>query len=199
MLNPHNMHVSMHGLDVFNRSFTNFFGENSSCLVPQKDVVIRRDTTEIPNSDIQLYDCRSHGSLSLDAYSHKSEVSFQNFLSPLSRHGSSTSTNTTPLLFHPNVLGTPCPFNVNQSRFFPPSIHHSPYFQYQYRHYQQRRKRRILFNQMQIQQLEKIFRKQRYLSASERDQLSALIGLSPTQASILNIFWVVIQSNSLDS
>ena len=179
----------MNGLDVFNRSFTNIFGENSSCLLPAKDVVIRGDTTGILNSDIQLYDCKSHGPLpSLDAYSHKNGVAFQNFLTPLPRHGVSNSMNTTPFLFHPNVLGSPCPFNVSQSRFFPPSIHHSPYFQYQYRHYQQRRKRRILFNQMQIQQLEKIFRKQRYLSASERDQLSALIGLSPTQANILNTF-----------
>ncbi|ESN95289.1 hypothetical protein HELRODRAFT_148584, partial [Helobdella robusta] len=47
-----------------------------------------------------------------------------------------------------------------------------------------RRKRRILFNQLQIHQLEKIFRRQKYLSAAERDQLSSMIGLSPTQVKI---------------
>lgn len=47
-----------------------------------------------------------------------------------------------------------------------------------------RRKRRILFSQMQINELEKRFKQQRYLSAPERDQLAAYIGLSPTQVKI---------------
>lgn len=47
-----------------------------------------------------------------------------------------------------------------------------------------RRKRRILFTQVQIYELEKRFKQQRYLSAPERDQLASCIGLSPTQVKI---------------
>lgn len=47
-----------------------------------------------------------------------------------------------------------------------------------------RRKRRILFTQLQIYELEKRFKQQKYLSAPERDQLATCIGLSPTQVKI---------------
>jgi hypothetical protein len=47
-----------------------------------------------------------------------------------------------------------------------------------------RRKRRILFTQVQIYELERRFKQQKYLSAPERDQLANLIGLSPTQVKI---------------
>lgn len=47
-----------------------------------------------------------------------------------------------------------------------------------------RRKRRVLFSQMQINELEKRFKQQKYLSAPERDQLATYIGLSPTQVKI---------------
>ena len=46
---------------------------------------------------------------------------------------------------------------------------------------QQRRKRRILFTQTQIYELERQFRRQRYLSAPEREHLASVVGLSPTQ------------------
>ena len=46
---------------------------------------------------------------------------------------------------------------------------------------QQRRKRRILFTQSQIYELERHFRRQRYLSAPEREHLASVVGLSPTQ------------------
>jgi len=46
---------------------------------------------------------------------------------------------------------------------------------------QQRRKRRILFTQTQIYELERNFRRQRYLSAPEREHLASVVGLSPTQ------------------
>jgi len=48
----------------------------------------------------------------------------------------------------------------------------------------QRRKRRILFSQTQIFELERRFKQQKYLSAPEREHLSNLIGLSPTQVKI---------------
>jgi hypothetical protein len=48
-------------------------------------------------------------------------------------------------------------------------------------HMQQRRKRRILFTQTQIYELERQFRRQRYLSAPEREHLATSVGLSPTQ------------------
>lgn len=48
----------------------------------------------------------------------------------------------------------------------------------------QRRKRRILFTQAQIYELERRFQKQKYLSAPEREHLASMIGLSPTQVKI---------------
>ncbi|XP_022701389.1 homeobox protein Nkx-2.8-like isoform X1 [Varroa jacobsoni] len=46
------------------------------------------------------------------------------------------------------------------------------------------RKRRILFSQVQILELERRFRQQRYLSAQEREQLASIIQLTPTQVKI---------------
>ena len=48
----------------------------------------------------------------------------------------------------------------------------------------QRRKRRILFTQAQIYELERRFKQQKYLSAPEREHLASVIGLSPTQVKI---------------
>jgi hypothetical protein len=45
----------------------------------------------------------------------------------------------------------------------------------------QRRRRRILFTQAQIYELERRFKQQRYLSAPEREHLATVIGLTPTQ------------------
>mgnify|MGYP002804393003 FL=1 len=47
-----------------------------------------------------------------------------------------------------------------------------------------KRKRRVLFTKMQTRELEKRFREQRYLSAPEREELSKLINLTPTQIKI---------------
>ncbi len=46
----------------------------------------------------------------------------------------------------------------------------------------QRRKRRVLFSQAQVCELEQRFRKGRYLTAPEREQLANSIGLTATQA-----------------
>ena len=48
----------------------------------------------------------------------------------------------------------------------------------------QHRKRRILFTQAQVFELERRFKLQRYLTAPEREHLAHLIGLSPTQIKI---------------
>ncbi len=48
----------------------------------------------------------------------------------------------------------------------------------------QRRKRRVLFNQTQVYELERRFRQQKYLSAPEREQLASAINLTPTQVKI---------------
>ena len=58
-----------------------------------------------------------------------------------------------------------------------PSIH--PQFCFNHR-----RKRRILFSQAQIYELERRFRQQKYLSAPEREHLAGFIGLTPTQVKI---------------
>ena len=50
--------------------------------------------------------------------------------------------------------------------------------------FSQRRKRRILFSQAQIYELERRFRQQKYLSAPEREHLASFIGLTPTQVKI---------------
>ena len=46
-----------------------------------------------------------------------------------------------------------------------------------------RRKRRVLFTQQQVMELEKQFRIRKYLNASERETLANAIGLKPTQVS----------------
>ena len=48
----------------------------------------------------------------------------------------------------------------------------------------QRRKRRVLFSQATVYELEKRFKGQKYLSAPERESLSAGINLTPTQVKI---------------
>lgn len=47
-----------------------------------------------------------------------------------------------------------------------------------------KRKPRILFSQTQVQELEKRFRAQKYLSAPEREELAKILSLSPTQVKI---------------
>ena len=44
-----------------------------------------------------------------------------------------------------------------------------------------RKKPRILFSQSQVMELEKKFKEQKYLSASERDQMASKLNLTPTQ------------------
>ena len=54
----------------------------------------------------------------------------------------------------------------------------------------QRRRRRILFTQAQIYELERRFKQQRYLSAPEREHLATMIGLTPTQVRPLPVFLI---------
>ena len=48
----------------------------------------------------------------------------------------------------------------------------------------QRRKRRVLFTQAQVYELERRFKQQKYLSAPEREHLATMINLTPTQVKI---------------
>lgn len=48
----------------------------------------------------------------------------------------------------------------------------------------QRRKRRVLFSQQQVYELERRFKQQKYLSAPERENLASIIHLTPTQVKI---------------
>ncbi|CAG0879508.1 unnamed protein product [Cyprideis torosa] len=48
----------------------------------------------------------------------------------------------------------------------------------------QRRRRRVLFTQAQVYELERRFKQQKYLSAPEREHLASLIHLTPTQVKI---------------
>ncbi|XP_023217695.1 homeobox protein LOX10-like [Centruroides sculpturatus] len=47
-----------------------------------------------------------------------------------------------------------------------------------------RRKRRVLFSQVQVHELDKVFRRQKYLSATERESLARRLNLSPNQVKI---------------
>ncbi|ETN84054.1 homeobox domain protein [Necator americanus] len=49
---------------------------------------------------------------------------------------------------------------------------------------QHRRKPRVLFTQRQVSELEERFKKQRYVTASEREELASSLGLSATQVKI---------------
>ena len=46
------------------------------------------------------------------------------------------------------------------------------------------KKRRVLFTQTQVYELEKAFRRQRYLSAPEREELARVLDMTPTQIKI---------------
>jgi hypothetical protein len=50
--------------------------------------------------------------------------------------------------------------------------------------YQSKRKRRVLFTQAQVFELEKRFKMQKYLSAQEREHLANGLNLTPTQIKI---------------
>lgn len=50
--------------------------------------------------------------------------------------------------------------------------------------YQAKRKRRVLFTQAQVYELEKRFKLQKYLSAQEREHLANGLNLTPTQVKI---------------
>ena len=52
----------------------------------------------------------------------------------------------------------------------------------------QKRKRRILFNQGQIYELERRFKQQKYLSAPERENLANILQLTPTQVGVSRIY-----------
>lgn len=55
----------------------------------------------------------------------------------------------------------------------------------------QRRKRRVLFTQAQVYELERRFKQQKYLSAPEREHLASIIHLTPTQVCLLFYFLFV--------
>lgn len=54
--------------------------------------------------------------------------------------------------------------------------------------FSQRRKRRVLFSQVQVMELEKRFKQQKYLTAPEREHLAQLINLTPTQVKVIEKF-----------
>lgn len=58
-------------------------------------------------------------------------------------------------------------------------------------HVGSRRKRRVLFSQNQVYELERRFRASKYLTAPEREALANSIGLSATQVTALNLYLFV--------
>ena len=61
----------------------------------------------------------------------------------------------------------------------------------------QKRKRRILFNQGQIYELERRFKQQKYLSAPERENLANLLQLTPTQVGFRIMNNLIFQWSSI--
>lgn len=62
-----------------------------------------------------------------------------------------------------------------------------------------RKKPRILFSQSQVMELEKKFKEQKYLSASERDQMASKLNLTPTQVNcFLQIILSFLSCNKFD-
>ena len=85
----------------------------------------------------------------------------QDHIKSYHHHHNSTS-NTTTSTGHQN-------FNVSSLAQYP---------------YQSKRKRRVLFSQAQVYELEKRFKLQKYLSAQEREHMANLLNLTPTQVKI---------------
>lgn len=67
---------------------------------------------------------------------------------------------------------------------FPPNETVKSYTQFSSSYLSQKRKRRILFSQAQVNELEKRFSKSRYLSAPEREHIANGLNLTPTQVKI---------------
>ena len=71
--------------------------------------------------------------------------------------------------------------SINQENIKAYSSYSSQMSQYPY---QSKRKRRVLFSQAQVYELEKRFKMQKYLSAQEREHLATGLNLTPTQVKI---------------
>lgn len=71
--------------------------------------------------------------------------------------------------------------SMNQENIKSYSSYSSQMSQYPY---QSKRKRRVLFSQAQVYELEKRFKMQKYLSAQEREHLASGLNLTPTQVKI---------------
>lgn len=65
--------------------------------------------------------------------------------------------------------------------------------------YGQRRKRRVLFSQVQVMELEKRFKQQKYLTAAEREQLAQLINLTPTQVKCIYTLLLQVNFNQINN
>ena len=64
------------------------------------------------------------------------------------------------------------------------AYHHQGFSSLSQYPYQSKRKRRVLFSQAQVYELEKRFKMQKYLSAQEREHLANGLNLTPTQVKI---------------
>lgn len=74
----------------------------------------------------------------------------------------------------------------------PPAVNANESQEEDFSAFEKRRKRRILFTKHQTYELEKRFRRQRYLTAAEREQLAKAINLTPTQVSFYRLATSVI-------
>ena len=72
----------------------------------------------------------------------------------------------------------------HQLASFAPNETVKSYAQFSSSYLSQKRKRRILFSQAQVNELEKRFNKSRYLSAPEREHIANGLNLTPTQVKI---------------
>lgn len=123
----------------------------------------------------------------LDLNDYQSSPVSQSLLPPKSS-SSSSSTSSISQDNNNQTIASSKPYNHNHSgggnnhahnhhhSFSAGSISHYPY--------QSKRKRRVLFSQAQVYELEKRFKLQKYLSAQEREHLANGLNLTPTQVKI---------------
>ncbi|PIC20400.1 hypothetical protein B9Z55_025615 [Caenorhabditis nigoni] len=87
-----------------------------------------------------------------------------------------------PLMQRDSLLGANSYYNSTVSRTYDPSQGHGANNEtIHLRSQQQKRKPRVLFTQNQVNELEERFKKQRYVTATEREELAQCLGLTATQ------------------
>ncbi|CAF0739286.1 unnamed protein product [Brachionus calyciflorus] len=143
--------------------------ENDSYLNPQLQYANNSAWYSNPN-DPRFTMSRFLTNNQMELNDYQSPVSSSQLLPPKSSSSTSSSSSSSS-----------SSNSVNQENIKTYSGYSSQLSQYPY---QSKRKRRVLFSQAQVYELEKRFKMQKYLSAQEREHLASGLNLTPTQVKI---------------